>query len=64
MHVSAAVHASELTPGSTPAQQRVGMGSVVTTLVVSLKIRLHDHRFLGVHWMLVSIAVTAELMLS
>jgi hypothetical protein len=40
MHVSAAVHASELTPGSTPAQHLVGSGRIVTLLSELLKLRL------------------------
>ena len=43
MHVSAAVQANELTPGSTPAQQRVGSGRIVVRLAEVLKLRLHDH---------------------
>jgi hypothetical protein len=62
MHVSAAVQASELTPGSTPAQQRVGSGSTVVRLAELLKLRLHDHSVCGVHGILVSTDVMALVM--
>jgi hypothetical protein len=62
MHVSAAVHASELTPGSTPAQHRVGSGRMVTRLSVLLKLRLHDHSVFWVHGMLFSTEVIASVM--
>jgi hypothetical protein len=54
MHVSAAVHASELMPGSTPAQHRVGIGRMVLVLADVLKFRLQDHRVWGVQGMLFS----------
>jgi hypothetical protein len=53
-HVSAAVQASEPGLGSAPAQQRVGMGSVVTVLFFLGGAKLQGHRFLGVHGMLCS----------
>ena len=62
MHVSAAVQARELTPGSIPAQHRVGSGRMVTRLSVVLKFRLHDHSVFCVHGMLVSTEVIASVM--
>ena len=60
MHVSAAVHARELTPGSTPAQHLVGNGRMALSLAELLKLRLHDHSVWGVQGMLFSIAVIAS----
>jgi hypothetical protein len=47
--VSAAVHANELIPGSTPAQQRVAIGSVVIRGVSSLNVILQSKGFFLSH---------------
>ena len=62
MHVSAAVHARELTPGSAPTQQRVGMGRVCGGSSVVLDVNVQVHRVFLVQGTLASMASTAAAM--